>query len=326
MNLTIVMYHYVRDFARSRYPGIKGLATDKFKEQLAYIKTFYHPVSAWDVMDAIEGKGKLPPRSILLTFDDGYIDHFTDVFPVLARENISACFFPPAKCILEDAVLDVNKIHFILAEIADKRALVNYIYQALDEQRGPCDLESNDTYWKRCGVASRFDPAEVTFVKSMLQRELPEDLRKTIVDRLFRKYVSTDEKAFARELYMSIDQLRLLQENNMYVGSHGYEHYWLDSVPEATQRREVDLSLEFLKLVGSDTRRWIMCFPWGAYNDSMLSLLRERNCLAGLTTKVGIAEGQVTDIPMILPRLDTNDLPRVSGAKPNEWTTKVLMQ
>jgi len=321
MKLTIVMYHFVRELKRSRFPEIKGLAIDQFREQIAYIKKFYNPVSAYDLMDSIESGSKLPPRSVLLTFDDGYIDHFAEVFPVLDKEKISGCFFPPAKCILEDSVLDVNKIHFILASVSDKDVLVNYIYQALDDNRSLYDLEQNEYYWQKCGVPSRYDPAEVMFVKYMLQRELPEKLRKAIADQLFKKFVSNDEKAFSKELYMSLDQISCLQRNNMYVGSHGFDHYWLDSIPEDAQREEIDLSLKFLRNVGSDTERWIMCYPYGAYNESLLSLLQERKCFVGLATNVGITDLK-QDNPLTLPRLDTNDLPKDSKSEPNEWTIK----
>ena len=121
-NVTIVMYHYVRDLAHSRYPEIKGLPIDKFKEQIAYLKRHYTPISAYDLMDAVESKSELPPKAVLLTFDDAYRDHFSEVFPVLDKENIAGCFFPPAKCLLESRVLDVNKIHFILACVPDKQA------------------------------------------------------------------------------------------------------------------------------------------------------------------------------------------------------------
>ena len=32
-----VMYHYVRELANGRYPGIKGLEYEKFKRQIAYL-------------------------------------------------------------------------------------------------------------------------------------------------------------------------------------------------------------------------------------------------------------------------------------------------
>lgn len=318
------MYHYVRDLKNSRYPDIKGLTVDHFKEQIAYIKKYYNPISAYNLMDAVESGYDLPPQSLLLTFDDGYIDHFTEVFPILDQENLSACFFPPAKCILENRVLDVNKIHFILASVPDKNVLVNYIYKALEEYRSSFYLESKEFYWQKRGVPSSYDPAEVMFVKYMLQLDLPEELRKVIIDQLFEKFVSRDEKSFSKELYMSIDQVSCLQRNGMYVGSHGYDHYWLDSIPEDAQNREIDLSIEFLKKVGSDTRRWIMCYPYGAYNESLLSILKERNCSIGFTTKIDIADLTNAN-PLALPRLDTNDLPKNANAEPNDWTKKTII-
>jgi len=322
--LTIVMYHYVRDLKHSRYPEIKGLDIALFKEQLVYIKKHYNVISAYDLMDAIKSNSTsdLPPQSLLLTFDDGYIDHFTDVFPVLDREKLSGCFFPPAKCILESQVLDVNKIHFILACVPDKSVLVNYIYQSLDENRSLYHLESSEFYWQKCGVPSRYDTAEVMFVKYMLQRELLEKLRYVITNELFKKFVSNDEKAFSKELYSSIDQISCLQRNGMYIGSHGFDHYWLNSISEDDQRKEIDLSLEFLKKIGSDPFRWIMCYSYGEYNESLLTILKERNCSVGLTTKVGVADLN-SDNPLTLPRLDTNDLPKDSKLEPNEWTIKV---
>lgn len=317
--LTIVMYHYVRELKHSRYPEIKGLAVDDFKEQIAYLKKYYYPISAYDLMNAVESGSELPPKPLLLTFDDAYIDHFTEVFPVLDKEKLSGCFFPPAKSILENRVLYVNKIHFILACVPDKSVLVNYIYQSLDVNRCTYHLESKESYWRKCGVPSRYDMAEVMFVKYMLQLELPEKLRNVITDELFKKFVSNDEKAFSKELYMSIDQISCLQRNGMYIGSHGFDHYWLNSISEDDQRKEIDLSLGFLKKVGPDPGRWIMCYPYGAYNESLLTILKERNCSVGLTTKVGVADLN-SDNPLTLPRLDTNDLPKDSKSEPNEWT------
>jgi len=321
--LTIVMYHYVRELKHHRYPEIKGLTIASFKEQIAYVKKYYNPISAYDLMDCIESGCDLPTRPLLLTFDDGYIDHFSEVFPFLNRNKLSGCFFPPAKCILENRVLDVNKIHFILACIPDKNVLVSYIYQFLEENRSSYHLESREYYWKKNGVPSRYDTAEVMFVKYMLQRDLPKELRNVITDQLFKKFVSNDEKAFSKELYMSTDQISCLQRNGMYIGSHGYDHYWLNSLSEDAQKREIDLSLEFLKKIGSDTERWIMCYPYGSYNESLLSILKQRNCSVGLTTEVGIAD-LTKDNPLTFPRLDTNDLPKDSKAETNAWTQKVM--
>ena len=115
--LSIIMYHFVRELQYTRYPKIKGLLASEFKEQLRYIKKHYQFVTMKECMEAIYSDDikSMPPNSILLTFDDAYIDHYMTVFPVLEAENIQGSFFPPAKAILNHEVLDVNKIHFLLA-------------------------------------------------------------------------------------------------------------------------------------------------------------------------------------------------------------------
>ena len=321
--VSIIMYHYVRELKYSRFPGIKGLSTEDFIEQIGYFKKYYHIIDAYDLMDAVEFGSDIPPNSLLLTFDDGYIDHFTQVLPILNKEKISACFFPSGKCVLENHVLDVNKIHFILANGEKKGSLIEHLWKSLDKHRSEYGLEPNEYYWGKHGKESRFDSAEVRFVKRMLQRELPENLRKKIIDDLFGKFVTQDEKAFSKELYMSAAQISYLQRNGMYVGSHGFDHYWLNSLPKNEQEREIDLSLDFLKGLGIDTERWIMCYPYGAFNQSLLSVLKHRNCTAGLTTKIGIADLDQNE-PFTLKRLDTNDLPKRSNEAPNSWTQKVM--
>jgi peptidoglycan/xylan/chitin deacetylase (PgdA/CDA1 family) len=319
--LTIAMYHYVRDLAGSRYPEIKGLTVDLFKEQISYIKKHYCVISGEDLLNAVESEAALPPNALLLTFDDGYVDHFSQVLPILEAHNLPACFFPPVRCVLNNEVLDVNKIHFVLASVSDKQLLVKYIYQALAIHREQYELAKDEHYWETIAKPSRFDPAEVIFVKRMLQRELPEELRNKIAGELFREYVTRDEQSFSRDLYMSMDQLKSLHQQGMYIGSHGYGHYWMGNLERAAQVREIDRSLDFLTQIGTDTRRWIMCYPQGSYNDSLLSVLSERHCKVGLTTNIGIADLSV-DQPLILPRLDTNDLPKDANAAPGQWTLK----
>ena len=322
--VTIVMYHFVRDLEWSRYPDIKGLELDEFRGQLAYIQRHCNVMRMKDLIAAAESPDdELPPRSVLLTFDDGYLDHFTNVFPLLDETGVQGSFFPPGKAVLENKVLDVNKIHFILASVEDKSRIVNSIFRMLDEVRKEYKLEPNEVLFNRLAVANRFDPGEVIFIKRALQKELPEAVRKIFVDKLFKKYVTEDEGSFAMELYMSVDQLKCMRRNGMFIGNHGYDHVWLDALSPQEQEKEVDKSLDFLKSLGCDTGKWAMCYPYGAHNASLVEILRQKGCRVGLTTRVGIADLDFED-PLLLSRLDTNDLPKKADAKPNEWTQRML--
>ena len=319
--VSIIMYHYVRPLVRSQYPEIKALTLEAFEGQIAYIRRHYQVINAVELMDAVQSQAELPPRALLLTFDDGYSDHFKYVYPVLDREKLPGCFFPAAKCILEGKVLDVNKIHYILASVPDKSRLVAAIKEFVIQHQQDHDLENVEAYWARVARPSRWDPAEVIFIKRMLQRELPEASRNQLTDDLFRKYVTKDELAFAEELYMSLDQIDYLGRNGMYVGSHGYDHYWLDTLSLEEQQREVKLAVDFLDKVGSDSEAWVMCYPNGSYDERLLGILQEYGCVLGLTTAVGIANLDLHN-PLTLPRLNTNDLPKTTDAVENEWTVR----
>ena len=323
--LTVIMYHYVRDLRNSRYPNIKGLDINLFKEQISYLRQHYNFVTVEQVIASFNKIQKLPHKSVLLTFDDAYVDHFVNVFPILEKEKIQGAFYPPVKAVTEHTVLDVNKIHFILAATPDNKlsSLISEIRLLLDKFREEYKLQSFDKYFERLAIANRFDCKEVVFIKRLLQVELDEKLRKILTDYLFQKIVGFDESAFSRELYMSMDQIKCMVDCGMHIGSHGYDHYWLGSLPRDKQKFEIRKSLEFISEVGGDINNWSICYPYGNYNEETIELLKENGCKLGLTTEVNLVSvNSLGDTIYKLPRLDTNDIPKSANAKPNDWYLK----
>jgi len=321
--LTVVMYHYVRDLENSHYPNIKGCDVRLFKEQILFLKKHYNFVTVEQVLDSYYNHTDLPEKAIMLTFDDAYKDHFEYVFPILEHEHIQGAFYPPVKAVTEHTVLDVNKIHFILASTPVEKfdKLLGEIRLLLDRYRNAYQLESFDYYFDKLAVANRFDPKEVIFVKRLLQVELKEELRKKMTDELFVKIVGIEESTFSRELYMSIDQIQCMVDCGMHIGSHGYDHYWLSFLPKEKQEYEIAKSIEFIDMVGGDSKNWTICYPYGDYNQDTIDLLKQHGCRMGLCTKVDIANlaNNEQDSIFKLPRLDVNDLPKDANAEPNKW-------
>ena len=308
--LTIVMYHYVRDIRNSDFPRIKGLDFSAFKRQLDFLQANYSFLPTRDLLACIRESRPLPGNICWLTFDDGYRDHYEYVFPELLSRGLEGAFFPPVKPVVEREILDVNKIHFILACVSDANVIVEelrslYLKSDLTLSTG----KSFDDYWAELANPSRFDSAETIFVKRMLQHALPESWRGRFADLLFGKYVSTDACAFAEDLYMSPAQLSEMVKAGMYVGSHGYRHLWLGKETRQTQSLEIESSLAFLGCIGAPTDDWVMCYPYGDYNNDTLEILKGKGCLVGLSTKEGVADLQ-NHPPLELPRIDTNDLPQ----------------
>ncbi len=323
VDLTIVMYHYVRPIADSAYPLIKGLELDLFCAQLEYMRRHYNPVSVEGLLASGRGGDPIPPGSILLTFDDGFSEHHEHVAPLLRRFGFSGAFYPPSCSVLERRMLDVHKIHYVLACTGDPSDLAERIEAfILDAPAGQGLLpvaEYRERHWR----SSRFDPAEVIYVKRMLQHGLPAPLRSEICDELFREHVSSDAADFADSLYLDPDQLREMVGWGMHVGSHGHDHVWLEHLPCEGQKADIQRSLTMLTQIGADTD-WSFCYPHGSYNQQTLGTLKELGCALALTMKVALARLDERPPWLTLARLDTNDLPKDAGAPPNRWTRQVL--
>ena len=304
--LYIVMYYYVRDLENSRYPKIKGLKHDLFKKQMEFFKQNFNVITMEEAIAAYYESYEIPEDSMLLTFDDGYIDHYTFVYPVLKAYHMQGTFFVPGKTFTENKVLDVNKIHFILASTPIE-VLMKDLFKYLDYYRGRTfDYPSNKELFEEFAVANRFDPKEVIFLKRILQVVLPEALRNEITQKLFEKRVGVDESVLSRELYMNYDQIKCMKNDGMFIGYHGYDHYWNNKLTPLELKNDVRKGLTCLEGL-YDPSAWIMSYPYGSYNDDVISYVSGIGCKLGFTTDLGVCT--IDSEKLRLPRLDTNDFP-----------------
>jgi peptidoglycan/xylan/chitin deacetylase (PgdA/CDA1 family) len=305
--LTIVMYHYVRPIANSKYPRIKGLELKAFKRQLDYLSNKYNFITAEELLNFSLKQSELPTNPCYLTFDDGFKDHIKYVVPELLSRGIQGSFFPPSEAVENREMLDVHALHFILACSNDNYGLIDYIDKSYLEHNGTqLSLNNLKKTWL---TSSRYDTAEIMFIKNMLQHALPSTFRSEIVSKLFKKYVGISKSDFSDELYISMSDAKKLVEVGMYVGNHGHKHVWLDKESKSNQMIEISSSLNFLKNIGAPTQDWIMCYPFGGYNKDTLNILKLKKCQIGLTTNPGIAQLNRSKL-LELSRFDTNDFPK----------------
>lgn len=305
--LYIVMYHYTRDLKNSRYPQIKGMDYQLFREQIQFFKEHYNVVTMEYVIDVVKGKSKLPEKAVLLTFDDGYIDNYTFALPILEEFGVQGSFFIPGKTFSTHQLLDVNKIHYILAS-ADINKIVVDLMEQMDFYRGTeFDYAPTRELYEQYAVANRFDSKETIFVKRILQTVLPEQLRNRISSDLFEKYVGISEMQLAYELYMNEEQIRTMKRHGMFIGIHGYDHYWLANLSSQKMhediKKAIDTMDEFI-----DKKCWVMNYPYGNYNIDVLEYIKSKGACLGLTTNTGRVDFSKDNV-LELPRLDCNDFP-----------------
>ena len=88
--LQILGYHEIADKDQALIPQY-AITPAAFLGQMQWFKNNgYHFVSVSDVLADRAGKKPLPPKSVLLSFDDGYQDVYTQVFPILKQFNAPA--------------------------------------------------------------------------------------------------------------------------------------------------------------------------------------------------------------------------------------------
>ena len=113
------------------------------------MKQQFNIVSMEQVIEAVERHADLPDKALLLTFDDGYVDNYTFAFPILEEFGIQGSFFIPGKTFATHQLLNVNKIHYILAS-ADEKKLVEDVKKKMDFYRGQeFDYPSSEELWNK---------------------------------------------------------------------------------------------------------------------------------------------------------------------------------
>tara|TARA_Y200000002_G_C22663407_1_gene656858 strand:+ start:290 stop:1225 length:936 start_codon:yes stop_codon:yes gene_type:complete len=303
-NIYIIMYHYVRNIKKSDYPNLNGLEFSDFKKQILFFKKNFNLLSNDQFIEIINSK-KLPKKkSILLTFDDGYLDHYQYVYPFLKKHNLSANFYPSIMCIKNKKVLDVNKVHFILEKEKNKEKILSLIFLYLKKylNKTPEQIKIN-----KINLTSRYDDKKTILIKRLLQNHIPLPFREKIVNKLFGDIVNISEKEFSEKLYMNKKHIQELYKNNFTIGSHGYNHYWWGKLNEDEQEIEIKKSINYLKKIKVFDKNFSVCFPYGSYNLQTLNLLNKYKIKFALTTKVGKVNNKNLANVFELPRFDTND-------------------
>ncbi len=110
----VVMYHSV-----SNEPTLGNLriTKDNFEAQMKYLKdNGYYTLTMDEVNDFITKNKPIPEKSVALTFDDGYEDNYTNVYPVLKKYGFKATVF------VVTSSVDKDSTYLTSAQLKDMQA------------------------------------------------------------------------------------------------------------------------------------------------------------------------------------------------------------
>jgi len=304
----MIMYHYVRPIKNSKYPNLKGLEINDFKKQIKWFKKNFDIIGYDDFIEIIKKKKISKRKKLILTFDDGYKDHYDYVLPELKKNKISGFFYPPTKIVENKIVLDVNKIHFILEKVENRKMIINDINFFL-KKYGYKDIFNMKIDIKL--LKSRYDDLETSLIKKLLQFILPKAIREKILDHLIRKYLDFSIKELSNELYINSQNLLEMQKEGMHIGSHGEYHVRWGNLPMSYQLKEMNNSIRFFQKLNFDINKLSVCYPYGSLNHNTLSIVKKCGFKFGITTDVGIISNKNLKNKFQFPRLNANDFKNI---------------
>lgn len=89
VELPILMYHHL--LKESSRHGKYVISPDDFAADLDWLLSQgYETVTVGQVIDWANGKGSLPQKPVMITFDDGYESFYEYAFPILQQRNCKA--------------------------------------------------------------------------------------------------------------------------------------------------------------------------------------------------------------------------------------------
>jgi peptidoglycan/xylan/chitin deacetylase (PgdA/CDA1 family) len=292
LNLTVLMYHYVRDAgdAADAGSGIRGMSKQNFCVQVDELARTYEMVSWNDVRDALLEKKSLPERACLLTFDDGVCDHYWNVFPELARRKISGLFFALARA--EDASLPLPfKLHYLIARLGLENVR-DEIWNQLDESQRAISRAAEAQYRVRWS-------SETDVVKGIFQRDLADSID-AMLSEMLERHVGL-ERALARQLFLSDAQVNEMCAGGMHFGGHSATHPWFDFISPAQRAYEIRASRGWLMRV--EQPPFAFAYPYGGLADDAPELLQQNHFCAAFTTRERVAQ----DDPFYIGRFDAEE-------------------
>jgi len=249
-------YHRIGDGGASPFDrGIWSASAAGFDEQLAALKRDADVVS---VDDLDERHARRRGRSVLITFDDGYLDNYTTAFPLLKRHGLPATFF------VTTGFLDTPRLPW-WDEIA---------WMMRSARGAHLDLPG-------------FIPTRVAFDEPSREQAV-----RTVL-RAFKATPTDGTEAFlsalalatgagrydpeqARSLWMTWDMIRELRASGMSIGGHTIDHPILAQMSDEGQRDQITGCAARLESELGERMRWF-AYPVGtrqAFNEATRACLR----------------------------------------------------
>ncbi len=95
-------------------PGVVSTSVTNFRKQMDYLSKKYNVISLEKFLERHKKNKKLPKNSVVIKFDDGYLDVYSYVYPILKHYNLPAIVFLTTNTIDKNDWFWWEKVAYIL--------------------------------------------------------------------------------------------------------------------------------------------------------------------------------------------------------------------
>lgn len=235
----ILMYHRVLtpdDMRRSGSHPAMIVESGTFAAQMAILKQRFNVLSLEEFTARLEQRIPFEDSSCLITFDDGWRDHFTNALPVLRRYELPALVFLPVNFIGEKGLFWQESLVHLLVLAVDvvKKEPVRRarLLQTLDHVGlgHVLDIRDADPRSLVIEAISRnragWTPSVIEMTLSHLRKELG---------------VETGDVE-GTDRFLDWEQIGEMVQQGVTFGGHGATHHLLSEMPIDAAREEIKIS------------------------------------------------------------------------------------
>jgi peptidoglycan/xylan/chitin deacetylase (PgdA/CDA1 family) len=275
----VLMYHRIAnpDDAPSLYPGLISATPAEFEGQMVALREKHRVISSPELLEALAHGRALPPRAVLLTFDDAYRDFLDHAWPILKRLDLPATMF------VATGFPDAQNVEFWW----------DRLHRAICSADAPGDLLSIGGMRPRPRISTR----EAYRRLRRRLRALPHDQALELVEAVCAEV----DVPVGRSSVLGWGELRALASQGLTLGAHTRTHPLLHRIPRDEMRAEIEAARQDLRRELGDTPP-VFAYPGGACPDEAVEILRREGFAAAFTTRRGVADLR-SHHPLLFPRI-----------------------
>ena len=265
----ILMYHRIQE--ASRPFSIDTLPIDRFEEHIRHLSRRYRVLPLTELVRQARERS-LPPRSVAITFDDGYRDNFTHAWPILRRFGVPATIFLATGFIGSGSALWHDQV------------LHAFAHSRRDRYPDPWTDETVTLHGAQEGERAAHA------VLARLKR-LPGSQRELEIARLFET-LRVDRREVSSDLMLEWGEVRTMASSGIEFGSHTVNHPILSLESRDVVAFELAESKRTLERE-LDREATLFAYPNGGvadYTPETIRLVRAAGYDCALTTRFGTNE------------------------------------